>query len=371
MRDPRSDRPRLRLSQPSDILAMIPFMLGFHPSESLVVVAMKEKDVSFAARDDLPAGGEPSPETVDYLVDVVVRQECDRVLLVGYGTHENVSPALGAVSRAFRQADVTVLEALRADGGRYWSYQCRNRRCCSPLGNPYDSSASEVAAAWTLAGRVVWRDRAEYESQILPAEGPLREAMRAATAAADERGMRLLATAPDEQLASAMLFDAGTAAITEALERQREGLPPTEEQAAWLSVLLQSIPIRDLAWSLIRGDDTALRLHRGLWQEVLCRAEPDLVPAPASLFAFAAWRDGDGAIARLALERALAADPRYRMANLLYRALTFGVPPSAFDELEDLGGQSLRRLAMSPVRRARAAGRRRRSSKDRAGSPPG
>src|SRR5688572_9530369 len=97
---PQSTKHRMRIGAPSDIVALIPFMLGFHPSESLVVVAMKEKDVSFAARDDLPpSGGEPPPEQRDYHAAVVVRQECDRVLVVGYGSEERISPVIEAVSR--------------------------------------------------------------------------------------------------------------------------------------------------------------------------------------------------------------------------------------------------------------------------------
>jgi hypothetical protein len=368
---PHSTRHRLRLGQPSDLLAMIPFMLGFHPSESLVVVAMRDTTVAFGARDDLPpAGWEPPPEQADYLIDVVRRQRCNRVLLVGYGPDDRVSPALAALAAAFRAASVTVLESLRAEGGKYWSYLCTNDRCCPSQGTPYDVSTSEVAAAWTLEGRVAWRDRAEYEAQILPVSGPTRAAMGRATAAAHTSLLALLTAAADEEHAEAMLHDAGHLAISAALDRQLNGEPPTDEQAAWLSVLLQSIPIRDMAWGLIRGDETSLRQHRALWQEVLRRAEPDLVAAPASLFAFAAWRDGDGAIARLALERALVADPGYRMANLLYQALTAGVPPSAFDAFDEAAAHTSSRMAAAPVRRARGGRRRRRSSKDRAGSPP-
>src|SRR5690606_40430420 len=124
---------------------------------------------------------------------------------------------------------------------------------------------------------------------------------------------------------------------------------------AWLSVLLQSAAIRDIAWSLIRGSGPGLYHHRALWQEVTHRAEPDLVPAPASLFAFAAWRDGDGGIARLALTRALEADPRYRMALLLQDAIAHGLPPTALEGWPEGADAAIRR------RRGR---RRRRSSKN-------
>ena len=53
------------------------------------------------------------------------------------------------------------------------------------------------------------------------------------------------------------------------------------------------------------------------------------VPASASLLAFTAWQSGNGALANIAAERALAADPEYSMAQLLLEAISAGMPPSA------------------------------------------
>lgn len=61
-----------------------------------------------------------------------------------------------------------------------------------------------------------------------------------------------------------------------------------------------------------------------------------LARGPASLFAFCAWQAGDGAPANVALDRALANNPRYSMALLLREALDSGAPPS------------MARLPMSP-----------------------
>jgi hypothetical protein len=343
-------------------LATIPFLVGYHPTDSVVVLGMCEHRVTFTARDDLPAADrEADPDQVEYLVAVLLRQDCDRLLLVGYGSQEQVTPTMLALLEGFRDAGVKVLEALRADGERYWSYVCANPRCCSPSGTPYDTATSEVAAAWTLAGRVALRDRDEYEAQIRAVGGPAREAMRVATAAAHDGLIQLVAGAEDEEHGEAALLNAGNLAIAQALDRQLHGTGPTNEQAAWLSMLLQSIPVRDIAWSLIRGSGGALHHHRALWQEVLHLAEPDLVPAPASLFAFAAWRGGDGGIARLALERALDADPRYRMAGMLREAIALGLPPSALEGFPS-GPET-------QVRSGRVPRRSRRSSKDRARSP--
>jgi hypothetical protein len=59
------------------------------------------------------------------------------------------------------------------------------------------------------------------------------------------------------------------------------------------------------------------------------RAEERYVPAPACLLAFTAWQSGNGALANIAITRALEANSRYTMALLLADALANGLPPSA------------------------------------------
>ena len=68
--------------------------------------------------------------------------------------------------------------------------------------------------------------------------------------------------------------------------------------------------------------------HLQLWTDVTRRAQPGYVAAPAALLAFVAWQSGDGALANVALDRALADDPRYSMALLLRQVITAGAPPS-------------------------------------------
>jgi hypothetical protein len=68
--------------------------------------------------------------------------------------------------------------------------------------------------------------------------------------------------------------------------------------------------------------------HLRLWTDLTRRAQPGYVAAPASLLAFVAWQSGDGALANVALDRALADDPQYSMAQLLRQVITAGTPPS-------------------------------------------
>jgi hypothetical protein len=52
------------------------------------------------------------------------------------------------------------------------------------------------------------------------------------------------------------------------------------------------------------------------------------VAAPASLLAFVAWQDGNGALANVALDRALKDAPGYSMATLLRQVIAAGAPPA-------------------------------------------
>jgi hypothetical protein len=105
-------------------------------------------------------------------------------------------------------------------------------------------------------------------------------------------------------------------------------------------VALRDLRVRDDAWA--RMDPAHRDAHRRLWTDVVRRAQPGHVAAPASLLAFVAWQCGDGALANVALDRALADDPSYSMATLLRQVISAGAPPS------------LARLPMSPEQVAAA-----------------
>jgi len=99
--------------------------------------------------------------------------------------------------------------------------------------------------------------------------------------------------------------------------------------------------------------------HARLWTDVARRAEREYVPAPASLLAFTAWQCGNGALANLALDRALEADPGYSMALLLRDTIDAGTPPS------------MARLPMTPEEVAASYAADDERAGAEAGPPPG
>jgi hypothetical protein len=119
----------------------------------------------------------------------------------------------------------------------------------------------------------------------------------------------------------------GRRAVRDAIGVYRSGGQLTDEDTfAWLAISLIHLAVRDDAWARMVPEHR--HAHLALWADIVRRADGPWLPAPASLLAFTAWQAGDGTLANIALDRALAADPGYSMALLLRDILAAGVPPS-------------------------------------------
>jgi hypothetical protein len=349
------DAPALRLRKPADVLAAIPYVMGYHPRDSVVVLAMRDTHLLFTAREDLPGADLGDLREQALMLQRLLRRErATAVLLVGFGPDDRVRPALLLLRDLCETAGVRVLELLRADDGRFWSYLCADPTCCPVDGSPYDPRSTAVAAQWTVAGRVALPDREAYERQLDPVTGDGRLAMAQATARAGDRFFELVTRPIDEATLEGEILAAAHTVLREALA----GAPMDDDTVAWLTVLLASEPVRAVAWTQIGSATPELADElRSLWLDVMRRAEADLRAAPAAMFAYAAWQCGDSHLARVAVEQALALEPGFPQARDLRQALAQGRPPG------DLEAEGYRRVSGRRGRRSR-----RRSSSRRAGS---
>jgi hypothetical protein len=319
---------RVTLHTPTDLLAAVPYLLGFHPADSVVVVGLSGTRVLFTARADLPPPQAP-PDLASALAsqfaEVLAGQRVDTALVIGYGDGTAVTGTVFVLRDILRGHGVPVGEMLRAHGGRYWSYLCESVQCCPAEGTPYDVTRTEVAAAATYAGQVALPDRAALERSLAPVEGAERRAMERATeqAAGDLAGG--LEPAGDRRRA-------GARALALAVRRHTDGGRLTDDELARLTLLLVHTDVRDLCWARITVAGDRLQAHVELWRDVTRRARADLVAAPATLLGYATWRGGNGALAWIAVQRALEADPAYSLARLLGEALDRALPPSLLDK---------------------------------------
>lgn len=317
------DQPRLRINSPAGLLAVVPHLLGFTPENSLVVIGTGPPvgRVKIAFRYDLPnpPAADAAAQIAAHATGVLARQHLTAAVVAGYGPGPLVTDA---IRDAAARAGIELRDVLRVHDGRYWSYLCSEPSCCPADGVPFDAAGHPAAAVLADAGLPVMASRSALAATIAPLTGPAADAMRAATQRAERVAGRLTTRAGQQALDGP-----GLAAVRDAIQAYRDGgtvsLPIRH---AWLALVLTRVRIRDDAWA--RMDPAHHDAHRRLWTDVVRRAQPGYVAAPASLLAFTAWQGGDGALANIALERALADTPGYSMARLLHDALDAGAPPS-------------------------------------------
>lgn len=135
--------PTLRVRGPVDLVQAVPYLLGFHPSRSLVLVGLRHKSLVVTARLDLADLAEPGlvpksvaamhrggAETFVAMIfdDDAVPEEHDACAPLPWsGAAVEVADTIDAVG-----ADVD--DVLLVSRHRMWSYTCIDPMCCPPEG---------------------------------------------------------------------------------------------------------------------------------------------------------------------------------------------------------------------------------------------
>ena len=333
-------RPVLRLRSPSDQIEAVPHLLGFRPTESVVMLCLagRRRRLLVTARVDLPEGG-PAADTT--LAAELVRHACragaEAVLL---SVHTDaavrseglrvVLPREGLVSALTRRLDrveVRVGQALLVQPGRHWCYLCSDPVCRPREGVPTESSlpAGSLAAANALAGRAVLQDRRELTRSVAFDPGSVggpRAATPAEVRARYVDAERTLAMATASERDAAVVR--ATAARLVGLLATSPGAEPDLVSQTLVVVGLHDVRARDEALLSVSGGPSRV----SLLVRLVAGCPPEWVAPVATVLAWHAYSEGDGATARVALDRALEGDPGYSLALMLDRALDAGVPPS-------------------------------------------
>lgn len=307
---------RLRVRDPTDLLAVVPFLLGFRPEESVVTVLVRGGRVTLTARVDLPAPAEASRLGRE-LAALADRQQTDELVLIAYSARSE--PAQAVLDRLAESLGERVSDAVYVDGHRWWSLLC-TESCCPSEGRPYVIESHPLAAEAVLAGLPVRATRAELQASLDgpdPAEHPRLE----------RRGQALLAELGQlTPVAAAELMETTVrTAVLGAVDLDETG-------RLRLSVLATNLRLRDRAWALIDRD--AVDQHLRLWSAVVQSAPPSLAPAPLCLLGLAGWIGGDGALLNCCAERVAALDPGYSLGGLLADISARAVPPTLWDEMQ-------------------------------------
>ena len=312
------------LTSPHDLLAAIPFLIGYHPENSLVLVALKDDAVGMAMRVDMPT--DIAPESYDLLASHFVREAAEAALLVAYvDAQTDPEPVLINTSAALLRAGISIKESLIVSDGRYRSMLCHDSECCPPLGSPIpDIDSSRIAAEHVIAGHPMPYANVSGLVQSIAA---LPSAMEESW----QREVQEFWVEGDSENLLDLQRDGATALIDLAGEYTQGRGAEDRELAARVIGRLSDIQVRDFALGS-HNDETA-DAYWQMWRDLLLIAPRGFIAPIASIFSALAYERGEGALAHKALDRALADDERYSLALLLRRVFTAGWPPQSFSAM--------------------------------------
>ena len=358
----------IHLSGPADVLSVLPYQLGFHPRDCLVVVSLHGRRMGLVQRIDLPPP-EHVRDAVAAMIGPLRRDKPAAVLLIGFEEREGESrPMLDEMADVCTANEIKINDRMVVRGGRWFDLDC-DLDCCPPEGLELPAP-SEVPAVAEFVGRGVCplpdrsalADRVEIRSPlstraVSTLAGEWLELRRDATDAGQvelsesEQGLREC-RAFEIAVWSRVFCDEDHAQPIQAF-------PP--QDLAILAVSLTDVDLRDalIAWlcpgtlppELIdpvlcdqvsgaflepawldraRGDAEQVMALQRIEHRLcdLCAALPDeWAVSSLTVLASFTWWHGDGALTRIALDRALRVDPHYRLAQLLERMVDLAIRP--------------------------------------------
>ncbi|MGD9483967.1 DUF4192 domain-containing protein [Streptomyces sp. TRM70308] len=351
--------PHVTLRGPGELADALPYLLGYHPDDSIVVVAVHGEAGRFGGRIrvGIPSVSQEWPDTARQVAECLRANSSARgdtpdgaVLYLcrdpeGQEEPRAVMERLRPLAQELREAcgarEMPVYEALCVSGGRYFSYCCAQPHCCPPEGSalgPPGESAMAAAAAY--AGIRVQGSLRELTARFAPLGPPSataqEQALDAASAALLPRmlgeytrgGVRAEVLEVTERLLTRYRAGRPLPGAPDADADAGDDAALADEEAATLIVGLQDRVTRDRAAEWMEGDDAepALRLWRAVSRRCV-GAYVEYAAAPLTLAGWVAWSSGDDTGARVALGRALEVDAGCVFARLLHSACNSGLDP--------------------------------------------
>lgn len=322
-----------RIDRPESVIAAVPWLLGFVPQLSVVLVLISKGALVCTLRADL-ADVVRVPEQLVCHAGPVGADAAIAVVVDEHGAScrmcaETRSDLISALNTALEARGIELYGAYAVDriatGGR-WS--CFDG--CGSGGVIDDPEQSPVAAAAKAAGRTVYATREDAVAPI--------------TATCQARSTRLAELIAVTRAGEARGPEHAGDAVTHAIGTVRSvaaGSPLDDADAAQLALALVDLQVRDALLGLTISVEAGAAAD--LWMQL-----SQILPEPwraetLTMAGFSAYIDGDGARAMEAFEAALRIDPGHRLAGMLNMALGTGIGPARMTELAmtgyQLGGQ--------------------------------
>lgn len=313
------------LTSAHDLITAIPFLIGFHPTNSLVLISIKDGAIGLAMRIDLPAQLET--EQIDLLAHHFLRDESEAALLVAYmpDHRDDGDSVLISLGAGLIRNGIDIQESIVVQADRYRSIICRDINCCPPAGKMMpDIDNSEIAAEHVVAGIPMPYNNISQLIETLAAD----PSSLTLSWASEVSGFSFNEDDPDV----VSLRRDGVETMDLLLDDFRMGYGATNRTlVARLIGRMSDLQVRDYAMG-VHTEDT-YDLYFMMWRELLRLAPVGFVAPIACIVGAMAYEGGDGALAQKALDRAFDDDEHYPLVALLRRVFNAGWPPESFSSM--------------------------------------
>ena len=305
------------LLSPEDLLAAIPFLLGYHPDNSLVLLGLNGESIDVAMRVDYPR--EVDLDEVELLAEHLVKNGCATTMLVIYLPDgvEAGEEFLLTVTSACELRGIKIRESLVVQAGRW-----RSRLHAGYSGTFPEITESRIAAEQVAHGKVMpLASIEELKSSIsaLPTPQSIHDEI-ARIPEIDYEGEEVNS---DQRV--------GARALLKCSKGGLDLFDSEPELIALIYVRLRDLQVRDFAMGLLKVENAYLLAS--MWRH-LFRIAPVGYRAPIGcIYAQLCYEMGDGGLAHRVLDRVLEDDESYSLALLLRRAFAAGWPPAHFQTM--------------------------------------
>lgn len=300
------EAPVARVRSLGEMAEIVPYLIGFEPQESLVAMVVDGGRVAVTARVDLNEQSLPGVERL--MAGIQARYPAAQVFTLAYT--DNPEMGWEALKRNEQILGGMAAATVLVNGDTWYSGgQTGAVRRDGP-----------IAAHATMhgLGRAASRNELGQALDSPPDTDARREALQRAVGRLPDR--------TNTAASAAMLSD-----LTARYLKDSAKLGP--EEAAQLAVLVNLRPeARDAALLGITTENA--EQHLRLWSGVIQQVPEEVATPPMILAGMAAWVDGDGATASMAMERLEARGvSEYGMAPLLGTLIANMVNPQEWDQI--------------------------------------
>lgn len=304
---------------PQQLLPAIPYLVGYHPSDSLVALFLRDDgSVPVTARLDWDACRADPISAATAIVEPAQRSEPTRVLLAAVDPVHPDSEALAAAADVCVDSGLSVIWAGERVGDTWRGLDCAATGCDVHVLD--DDAPPAVVTQLVSQGHAPLADRHALTDQVAPDRTPPADRP---VAVERPHGVGIEAWR-DELLRS----------CADILVRTE---PLSSSEVAVMAAGCRDIRVRDvLLWRLTVGVDNVLVGWEQAWvviSEVLRRCSAEDAAPVGAVGAVVAWQLGDGIRATACLDRAWASDPSHSLAGLVRRSVGAGCPPSMWHQV--------------------------------------